>query len=312
MNDKVSKKKSQNNELKDYLKSVHEIFKIKTAKKWDSLVLQEYPFDLELLTQSRLYRDSRKMYIGLGGTFSPRVCSTMRSLSALDLFKNNIEYSPLNSEIKWFSENHKEVAEPQRLLLAISSFNEISIFHEQNHRIVWKLLPPAPTEKDDLRRYLNFAESIICTLDLALGDDLGKEGSLHFEKVKSIYRSGGRDAWFGKSKEVYREYLLAILVSTYLVLELVEIDDIPFAVDYYFPGKKKMVRDAVNRALELSELFTQNTNLMWQELYWKDASHKLTALHKDSIEDALYLPEDPLDLEEEFYLAGRVLDYFDL
>ncbi|XGC79445.1 hypothetical protein ACES2L_08910 [Bdellovibrio bacteriovorus] len=301
-----------NSALKKYLNSVNYILALPVKKNHASLTLEECAFDAQLLSLSSLYRHSRKTFLQMNGEFHPKVCSTMRSLSTHDLFANHIEYSPLLSEVHWFKDHSHQLADPEEAMAAILRFSEISLFHEQNHRILWQLLPPAPEFQDDLRRYLNFAESLVVVLDLALGDELGKEQSQHFENVRSIYRPGGEHPWAKESKAQYREYLLALLATTYLSLELIVPEDIPKAVEYYFPGQKKMVRAAVKRGLQLSELFTQNTNRQWQSLYWQQASKKLSALHKGSDQDPLYLPEDPLDLDEEFVIARHVLNFFGL
>ncbi|MEK2645625.1 hypothetical protein [Bdellovibrio sp. BCCA] len=307
---KKTRKSSADTELKLFLKDLNTAFAVPVSKKYHDLVLMEYPLDHQLLSLSPIYRESRKLYLSIDGTFAPKVCSTMRSLSAQDLFKDQIDYSPILSETLWFKDHSQEVVNPVAMMTSLSSYNEISLFHEQNHRIVWRLLPPAPKEQRDFCRYLNFAESLVVTLDLVLGDEVGKKLSPVFERLKAIYRPGGEDVWFQKSKKEYRRYIHALLYSTYLVLELVHHDDILKAVDYVLPGQKKTNKDAVKRALELSELFTINTNQQWQQRFWKQAQERLAHLHKDHSEEAWYLPEDPLDFEEEFVIANRVFDYF--
>jgi hypothetical protein len=282
------------------------------SKKHAKLVLNEYPFDAQLLHASRLYRESRKLYLSLGGTYAAKVCSTMRSLSAQDLFKDEIEFTPASSELMWFKDHHHEVADPEAEVKALSRFNEISVYHEQNHRVLWRLLPPAPKEERDLCRYLNFAESLVVSLDLALGDELGRKASPIFERTKAIYRPGGEHSWHRKPRAEYRRYLLALICTTYYALEILHNDDILKAVDYVLPGQKKMNREAVRRGLELSELFTRVTNPEWQARYWKSAGMKLKEMHKGAKEEPLYLPEDPLDLEAEFFYAHRVFDFYGL
>lgn len=309
---KKSLESIKNEDVRSYIEDIGVLCDLPTSKKYSKLLLPEYPFDNQLLNASRLYRESRKLYLSLGGVYSPKVCSTMRSLSAQDLFKDEIEFTPSLSELLWFKDNFHDVVDQEAELDALVRFNEISLFHEQNHRVVWRLLPPPPTEERDFCRYLNFAESLVVTLDLALGDELGKKLSPVFESMKVIYRSGGEDKWLQKSKTEYRSYLLALLSATYYALELVNPEDILKAVDYVLPGQKKMNKDAVRRGLELSEFFTRITNPQWQERYWKVASGKLQKMHVGAKEDPLYMPEDPLDLEAEFFFAHRVFDYYGL
>lgn len=301
---------SHSSVVQSFINDLKLLSKLPVSKKYAKLHLEEYPFDEQLLNASELYRKSRTLYLSLGGIFSPRLCSTMRSLSAQDLFKDEIDYSPSFSEIMWFKDHHKEVADPEKEIEALDRFNEISIYHEQNHRVIWRLLPPVPKDREDVRRYLNFAESLVVALDVALGDQLGKKTSPVFESMKVIYRSAGEDSWFQKNKQDYRKYLLSVLTTTYFALELVHNDDILKAVDYIFPGQKKLNKDAVHRGLELSELFTRVTNPQWQDLFWKDAQAKLEKLQKKSKEEPLYITEDPLDLEEEFFFAHRIFDYY--
>ncbi|MFV8249428.1 hypothetical protein [Bdellovibrio bacteriovorus] len=300
-------------QVHDFVKDLQVLAQQPLSKKHSKLLLEDYPFDGALLNSSSVYRKSRDLYLSLGGTFTARVCSTMRSLSAQDLFKDNIEFTPTAAELGWFRDFYHEVADPLNEIHSLMRFNEISLFHEQNHRVIWRLLPPAPTEQRDISRYLNFAESLVVTLDLALGDQLGKKLSPVYERMKVIYRSGGEHTWMQKSKAEYRQYLLAMFVSTYYLLEMINPEDILKAVDYVLPGQKKMNKEAVHRGLELSELFTRVTNPLWQDRYWQTAAAKLAKMHVDSEEEDLYLPEDPLDLEDsEFFFVHRVFDYYGL
>jgi hypothetical protein len=210
----------------------------------------------------------------------------------------------------WFADHADEVFDPEAEVDALTRFSDISLFHEQNHRIVWRLLPPAPKDPGALSRYLNLAESLVATLDVILADELGKKISPVFERLKVIYRIGGRTRWKAQGKKDYRRYLLAFLYATYLTLELVHDDDILKATDYVFPKQRKMNREAVSRALELSELFTRVTNTEWQKRNLKSSGAKLAKLHRGSRIEALVLPPDPLDIDVELEIAERVLAYF--
>nr|BFD66320.1 hypothetical protein HAGR004_13420 [Bdellovibrio sp. HAGR004] len=302
----------KNATVQNYLKHISFLFALPTSKKFDAVTLEEYPFDAQLLKASSLYQRSRQLYLSLDGKYSAKVCSTMRSLSAQDLFKDSIEYSPILSEILWFKDHAAEVADPEAAVKSLMAYSEISVFHEQNHRILWRLLPPAPKKQRDFCRYLNFAESLVVTLDLALGDELGTKVSNSFEQVRAIYRPGGVDKWSQLPPQEYRQYLYALLTATYLLLEMVHTEDIESAVNYILPGNKPLVKAATKRALELSDLFIHNTNQQWQTLFWKQAQTRLSGLHKASKEAVWHLPEDPLDLQDEFLLAERVFKFFGL
>ena len=309
---KASLRQVQSEKVRYFLKDVQILCALPTSKKLDKLTLDEYPFDNQLLTASRIYRESRKLYLSLGGNYTSKVCSTMRALSAQDLFKDEISFTPSLTELLWFKDHFHEVSDPEQEVEALVRFNEISIFHEQNHRVIWRLLPPAPNEERDLCRYLNFAESLVVILDLALGDELGSKNSYIFERMKVIYRSSGSLKFKNKSKEEYRRYLLSLFATTYYALETIHYDDILAAVDFILPNQKTMNKQAVQRGLEISELFTRVTNPHWQERYWKTAGNKLRKIHSKSKADALYLPEDPLHLAEEFYHVRKVFAYYGL
>ncbi len=296
--------------IKTFLNKAKRLYALPVSNKINKWVLYEFPFDAQLLTMSSLYLSSRKDYLELGGRFHPRVCSTMRSLSAQDLFADDIEYSPSQSEMQWFVQNAHDVADPEKEIESLARFSEISVFHEQNHRIIWRLLPPAPKGQHDLRRYLNFAESLVVLLDLALGDELGVKYSTLFEEMKIIYRTGGRGPWVKPGHKQNRSYYQALFLATYYLLEMMNPEDILPALNYVFPGQKAINHAVTERSLELSELFTRITNPQWQERYWKIAQKKLARMHAGSEEDELYLPEDPLDFRDDLYLVNRVLDHF--
>ena len=297
---------------KNFLKDVEVLSLLPVSQKYRKLLLEEYPFDNQLLNISRLYRVSRKFYLALGGTFARKICSTMRGLSAQDLFKNEIDFTPALSEMMWLKNHHQEVSDPESEIKALMRFNDTSLFHEQNHRVIWQLLPPASSEKNELRRYLNFAESLVVTLDIALGDEVGNKLSAVFERLNLLYRPAGKNNLISSTKENYRKYLLAILCSTYYTLEQIERRDILKAVDYVFPQQKKLNKEAVLRSIELNEHFTKITNPLWQQRYWQSAALKLKKIHYKSKEEILFISEDPLELQEEFFYARRIFSFYGL
>ncbi len=308
----ATQKNRKSAEVQSFVKDAGLIFAVSTPKKHSSLLVPDLPFDLQLLNSSSVYLASRKRYLSLGGVFSPRVCSTMRGLSAQDLFKDEIEYTPSLSEMKWLHEFGHQVGDAHDELTALLRFSEISLFHEQNHRVIWRLLPRVPENHDEIRRYFNFAESLVVTLDMVLGDQLGPKMSDAYERVKAIYHPSGRDGYVAKSKAEYRSYLMAILTATYYALEHMHTADILKAVQYVLPGQSTVNKVAVKRALQLSEIFTQITNPQWQSIYWKTGQMKLKKLQRKSNEGLFQLPADPLDLDGEFMLAHRVFDCFGL
>lgn len=299
-----------NKETKNFIEDANLLFAVPTIQKLPKLVVSELPFDVQLLNLSSLYRQSRKLYLKLGGVFSPKVCSTMRGLSTHDLFKNEIEYTPAHSEMVWLHENIQNMPDSADQLKSIKHFHDISIFHEQNHRIIWKLLPPAPIDKDNLRRYLNFAESLVVSLDLALADQVDPKLSQVFERMNLFYRPAGPVSLKKLTKTEYRQYLLSAFCATYYCLEQVHHDDILKAVNYVLPENKRYNRQAVARGLELNQDFTEVTNPQWQEIYWQSAGLKLNVIHKGSNKPVLFLPSDPLDLDREFEIVEQVFNQY--
>ena len=277
-----------------------------------SLFLKECPFDSQLISLSALYRKSRAEYLKLNGVYSPSVVSTMRSLSTHDLFKNEIEFTPAHSEMVWLYENLKNMPDAAEQVRAVKHFHDISIFHEQNHRIIWKLLPPAPTDKQNLRRYLNFAEALVVSLDLTLADQVDPKLSKVCERMNLFYRPSGPASLKKLSRGEYRQYLLSAFCATYYCLEQIHGEDVLKAVNYVLPENKKFNRQAVMRGLELNQDFTEITNPQWQEIYWQSAAIKLGGIHQGSKKQVLFLPEDPLALENEFQLVNKIFDHFEV
>jgi len=310
MKKKSSKAKNDGALVRNFVSDVKCLLQQPVFATLQKFFLKEYPFDPQLISLSNLYRTSRAEYYKLGGTYTPSVVSTMRSLSTHDLFKNEIEYTPAFSEILWLHENVQNMPDSVQQLNSIKHFHDISIFHEQNHRIIWKLLPPAPTDKSNLRRYLNFAESLVVCLDLALADEVDAKLSKVCERLSLFYRPAGSANLKKLSKKEYRQYLLSAFYATYCCLEQIHHEDILKAVNYVLPENKKINRQAVTRGLELNQDFTEVTNPQWQEIYWQSAAIKLSAIHQGSKAPVLFLPEDPLDLENELKIVEQVFDFF--
>ncbi|MBI3542689.1 MAG: hypothetical protein HY075_05375 [Deltaproteobacteria bacterium] len=101
-----------------------------------------YAFDAELLGVSRLYRRSRELFAKGGGELIPTLVSAARTLGSPILVENRIEYSPLETELRWVLDELRGKARNEELA-RLKRFAS-SLFHEQNHRILWKRLPRAP------------------------------------------------------------------------------------------------------------------------------------------------------------------------
>ncbi|MES3038874.1 MAG: hypothetical protein V4736_13275 [Bdellovibrionota bacterium] len=86
---KIEREDLPNLELKHFVSDLALLAAVPVNQKFRKLVLDEYPFDPQLLSSSAVYRKSRSLFLKIGGSFVPRVCSTMRSLSTQDLFERN-------------------------------------------------------------------------------------------------------------------------------------------------------------------------------------------------------------------------------
>ncbi len=267
----------------------------------DALSLLEQPFDLHLLNCSSLYRRSRQIYLKQGGTFVPTLVSSPRTLSSAILLEQQIEYSPLERELIWSATNPIQSKNLDHLLLLRTYCS--SLFHEQNHRILWKFLPSCPPEGDleSLRRFLNFAESLVITLDMALADGLGLELGLLFYLTGVIYDPGST-IWLELSKKRdYRNYLQAAMYSTYLHLEFYSEDQILKIISALFPCLSRFAQRAAIRSMRLDPLFVQNTNLSWQKRNRNEIVRKLFRPGQP----ALVLPPDPMTYHQHYLIAEK-------
>jgi hypothetical protein len=271
-----------------------------------SYTLHEQPFDAHLLSCSPLFLKSRKLYIEEGGNYFPTLVSSSRTLSSPRLLDQTIEYSPIERELIWLATDRLESKSSARIL-ELRTFAS-SLFHEQNHRILWRLLPSAPANRTGLRRYLNFAESLVIVTDMALGDQLGPELASLFYLTGVTYDPGTTVFREMKTRRAYRNYLQAALHSTYLNLELFDPDSIPKAIERLFPELKSFASRAAVRSGNLDPAFVESTNLAWQRKHQKMLMTRLCSSDKSVLE----LPEDPLDHRQQYLIAEKWFDLMGL
>lgn len=265
------------------------------------LALPGQVFDRELLALSSLFRRSRELYRAEGGTFSPALVSSPRTLSSPILLEPRIEYSPIAEELVWAATDRGQARDDAHLLL-LRTFSS-SLFHEQNHRILWKRLPPPPRSGAPLRRYLNFAESLVVTLDMALGDELGPRLAPFFHLVGATYDPGTSVRSEAGSRRAYRNYLQAALHATYLHLEGYAEADIARLSQGLFPGLGPLAERAARRSCQLDLKFVAYTNPVWQKRHAAGAARRLARRG----EEALVLAEDPRDHRLQYLVAEGVL-----
>ncbi len=232
-----------------------------------ALALPGQPFDAFYLGQSSLFRRSRARFLAQDGTFESRFVTSPRNLSSAILLENRIQYSPTEDELLWQATDPAERANDDALLRLVGY--STSLFHEQSHRILWKILPP-PAERTDagLSRYLNLVEAIVVGIDMALGDELGPKLSSLGYLTGTLYDPGSY-AEFASARE-RRNYLQVAIRVTYLALELHEKKEIRRALRGWAPHwmptlRPEALAHAVERALRLDTAFIRITNLLWQE-----------------------------------------------
>jgi hypothetical protein len=257
----------------------------------------DYPFDAQLLARSALYRRSRKLFAEGGGTFRSTLVSSARTLSSAILLENTIEYTPLARELLWAATDPIERRNPATLT-SLRKFIP-SLFHEQNHRILWKRLPAAPVKPGPLRRYLNFAEALVITADMALADELGPGLASDFKAVGVIYDPGTDVRERAPSKRDYRNYLQACLHATYLNLEVFKPEVIAQVTRALYANAGPLADRAVARAANLNKGFIIQTNLNWQRKHRKAVLKALATGPAARLD----LEDDPLNNRQQYMFA---------
>jgi len=284
----------------------------RTRRKPHALALPGQPFDSFFLEQSLLFRRSRARFLEHGGIFEARFVTSPRSLSSAILLENRIQYSPTEDELLWQATDPAERANDEGLLKLVGY--STSLFHEQTHRILWKLLPPpAPRSEADLSRYLNFMEAIVVGIDMALGDELGPKLSALGYLTGTLYDPGSY-ADFRNARE-RRNYLHVAIRVTYLALELHEKKTIRRAMRgaaaAWMPSLRREALDhATERALRLDSAFIRVTNLFWQEKHLGTFKKHLGSSKRGA--PSLSLSHDPEDWVAPYLAIETVFSAFGL
>lgn len=277
--------------------------KLTRARRQPTAVQAEQPFDGLLYAISPLYRQSRKRYLEVGGRFRSLLVSSPRTLSSPTLLEPIIQYSPLETEMIWASTDPAESGNEHHLLTLRTYVG--SLFHEQNHRSLWTLLPPPPRDVTGIHRYLNFAESLVITSDMALGDELGTELARKFYLTGTIYDPGTDVRRSKLSRRDYRNYLQAAMHATYLNLEFYDPADIERGISALFPGIGKLAQRASRRSGNLDRAFVWKTNPAWQKKQGGKVYQTLTKRRNLKREQPLLLSDDPMDNRLQYLFAEK-------
>jgi hypothetical protein len=189
------------------------------------------------------------------------------------------------------SDRLESSARPERLLDLRTWVT--GVFHEQNHRILWSILPPAPRKGGAaLRRYLHFAESLVVMLDMKLADGLPSEISQALYQTGAIYDPGTESrrelvrliTSKKRVERIHRNALQAACEATFLNLELFDPAEIAAHVESLFPVDSappsgtapSLIRRFADRALRLDRLFVESTNPEWLRKHGRKAADLLS------------------------------------
>jgi len=259
-------------------------------KKPSPLTLPGQPMDSLLLSMSSLYSHSRALFLHQGGTYLPSLISSPRTLGSVALLGQEIEYSPIEREYLWAAQDTYQLRDRPDYLHELRLWIS-NVFHEQNHRVLWGILPNPPKDPHARRRYLNFVESLVVAMDMALGDELGDplSGLLHEGGV--IYDPGTRIRESISNLREYKNYLQTATYATYLYLEHFPHEEIHWIVKHLHGSMGSLMERALERALRLDEEFVFRTNPFWQEKH----SEQVFQYFKKRTGEELVIPDDPLD-----------------
>lgn len=140
------------------------------------------PFDRLLLKRSPVYRSTRVLARRLGIRLVPEVSSVSRGMTVFDPRDNHVIYTPIDQELRWTVEKIGDRKGDLQLkcdqLETLRGF-VTSVFHDLNHRILYRTLVPTKAEKsfESVKFYLAMVESLAMIRDVQLSSDLGPMSS---------------------------------------------------------------------------------------------------------------------------------------
>lgn len=239
-----------------------------------SFVLNEQPFDHELLRSSRFYRKSRELFLKSGGSFKAEVCSSYRTLKSPSLLDSTIIYNPIRAELDWAIQDRRQTRNSDY-------FNQLrlfttNLFHEQSHRILFSFLrangyrfdsrESTPDLYQRLFSFMNFCEALVVTMDYALGDQLGLRAAQRYYEYGVLYSPGSDIAKFKLNRRGYRNYLQMLRFAVFLRLQGIYKEDLALEISHAFqvPLKSKLLKQVAYRASLFDDQFVVKTNPFWQ------------------------------------------------
>ena len=233
--------------------------------------------DRHLLWISPLYRRSRKLFLQTNGNFVPSYMSLVRALTSPTLIDPDIHYTPYQDELVWVTSRASFLQAFHPRLLKAMKETVTPIYHEQNHRILWDILPPPGPDYRAFKRYLHFAESIAVALDAACSNELG-------HPLGQIFNNCGVLANFGDAtlfqtvtnRSTYRRYLIAHAYSNYLNMELYQPRQVIEFICRHFGDLGPLAKHAAEDAIGgLNVDFVRITCPSWENQHLRYAFERL-------------------------------------
>ena len=253
--------------------------------------------DRHLLWISPLYRRSRQLFLQTSGNFVPSYLSLVRALTSPTLIDPNIHYTPYQDELVWVTSRGSFLKAFDPLFLKTMKETITPIYHEQNHRILWNILPPPGPDYRTFKRYLHFAESIAVALDAACSNELGRPLGQIFNLCGVLANFGDPTAFQTMNRPTYRRYLKAHAYSNYLYMELYQPRQvIEFICRHFRDDLGPLALHAAEDAIGgLNIDFVRVTCPSWENQHLRYA-HKQLRKRAEAEASTLTMPADFRDL----------------
>jgi hypothetical protein len=230
------------------------------------LALDEHMLDRELLQLSALYAQSRTLFLNCGGSYRFELASKSRSIMTSGVIEECVPVSPVYREVLWCARSSK-ISRQERERADFLFECVTPLFHEQNHRILWRVLPAPANESDACwRKYLVFCESVVVALDYLISMELGKGVGDFFGRVGCLYYwdSAQRNKCGMNEKELPQKISLFVYA---VFCALTGVPQASIVQQLLHRAPSKWVLDVVKTTSELSRGFVNKAHLQWQERY---------------------------------------------
>ena len=255
------------------------IYKDYDKLKQHPLEVNNQIFDRFMLYSYPLYLKSRQLALGFDCEFQHIHSDISFQLIENTLLTNRIQIVPLENECRWtaFDPQFKNSLHILHVLYNISS-----VFHEQNHRVLWSLLPKCAPGGRALKNYLNFAESLTMTLDYALAHTIQPKMAWFLQLTGVSYR-GAQFRKHSKDKKNYPTFLVSFCIGQLMYFDFCKKREVKKFLYEKFQVKNEIISDAVDMAFTIESEFNTETNRQWQIKYKKDCEKFLVRKSKNTL-----------------------------